>query len=129
MNHRQQTKGSAERSSSHDVVELRRPFLKRAIGINFDEFSIKKMYLKIMFAKGQPFCSDLNVSTPKQLEMHECVISTIATDVLVLKKHAISIHSIDSIVIIPDQFQTKILHLQQTLETIELHFEENGPVV
>ena len=31
--------------------------------------------------------------TYKNLEMHGCVISTVATDVLVLKHQAISIHS------------------------------------
>ena len=37
----------------------------------------------------------LLLSTHKQLEMHMCVISTVATDALVLKHQAISIHSAD----------------------------------
>ena len=35
------------------------------------------------------------ISTHKQLEMYECVLSTIASDALVLKHQAISIHSAD----------------------------------
>ena len=30
-----------------------------------------------------------------QLEIHECILSTVATDALVLKRQAISIHSAD----------------------------------
>ena len=33
--------------------------------------------------------------TPKQLEMHGCVLSSVATDDLVLKHQAISTHSAD----------------------------------
>ena len=33
--------------------------------------------------------------THKHLEMHECILSTVATDVLVLKHQAIRIHSTD----------------------------------
>ena len=33
--------------------------------------------------------------THKQLKMHGCIISTVATDALVLKHQAISIHSAD----------------------------------
>ena len=33
--------------------------------------------------------------THKQLEMLECIISTVATDALVLKHQGISIHSVD----------------------------------
>ena len=33
--------------------------------------------------------------TYKQLEMHECILSTVATDDLVLKHQTISIHSAD----------------------------------
>ena len=33
--------------------------------------------------------------THKWLEMHGCELSTVATDALVLKHHAISIHSVD----------------------------------
>ena len=43
--------------------------------------------------------------THKQLEIHGCVISSVATDGLVLKHQAISSHTIDKIVIVLDQFQ------------------------
>ena len=35
--------------------------------------------------------------TRKQLEMHGCIISIVATDALVLKHQGISIHNADSI--------------------------------
>ena len=40
----------------------------------------------------------------KQMEMHWCIPSTVATDALVLKHQAISIHSADQISIVLDQF-------------------------
>ena len=42
--------------------------------------------------------------TPKQLEMHECILGTLATDALVLKHQAISSHSADNISIILNEF-------------------------
>ena len=33
--------------------------------------------------------------TPKHREMHVCIVSTVATDALVLKHQAISIHNAD----------------------------------
>ena len=49
--------------------------------------------------------------------MHGCILSTVATDGLVLKHQAFSIHSADKIFIIPDQFYTEILHSEgMTLE-------------
>ena len=50
--------------------------------------------------------------THKQLEIHRCILSTVATDALVLKHLAISIHSADWIFIVMDQFLTKMLHLE-----------------
>ena len=44
-------------------------------------------------AKWQPFHLSLNVLTHKQLEMHGWILSIVATDDLVLKPQAISIHS------------------------------------
>ena len=38
---------------------------------------------------------DLNGVNHKQMEMHVCVLITVATDVLVLKHQAISIHNAD----------------------------------
>ena len=51
----------------------------------------------------------------KQLETHWCVISTVATDGLVLKHQAISIHNADHIAITLDQFQTEWSHLLWTI--------------
>ena len=43
--------------------------------------------------------------------MHGGLLSTVATDALVLKHQAISTHSADQIAIGLDQFQDKIWHL------------------
>ena len=60
---------------------------------------------------------DFGELTHKQLEMHGCVISTVATAALVLKHQAISNHSADKIFMVSAQFHTKILHLlQKTLK-------------
>ena len=48
-----------------------------------------------MSAQCQPFSSGLDVLTHKQLEMYGYVLSTAATDALVLKHQAISVHSAD----------------------------------
>ena len=53
------------------------------------------MCLKLLSAKCQPFCSGVPVLTHKQLEMYECLLSTVATDALVLKHQAICIHNAD----------------------------------
>ena len=45
--------------------------------------------------------------TPKHRETHVCVVSTVATDGLVLKHQAISIHNADLTFIVLDQFHTK----------------------
>ena len=52
---------------------------------------------------------DCHLLTHKQLETHGCMLSTVATDGLVLKHQTISIHCADQISITLDQFQTKIL--------------------
>ena len=52
--------------------------------------------------------------TPKHQETHGCVVSTVATDALVLKHQAISIHNADWIFIVLDHFHIKILHLWWT---------------
>ena len=46
--------------------------------------------------------------------MHGCVLSTVATDALVLKHQAISIHSAEKISIVLDPSHTAISHLQWT---------------
>ena len=48
--------------------------------------------------------------TLKHYEMHGCIVSTVATDALVLKHQAISILSTDQIFNLLDQFHMKILH-------------------
>ena len=40
-------------------------------------------------------CFEMTNLTPKHWETHGCVVSTVATDVLVLKHQAISIHNAD----------------------------------
>ena len=49
--------------------------------------------------------------TPKELEMHGCIFSHVAADILVLKHQTISTHITDKVIIALDQFQTKRLHL------------------
>ena len=46
-------------------------------------------------AKWRPFCLGLNVLILKHRETHGCLVSTVATDALVLKHQAISILSTD----------------------------------
>ena len=60
--------------------------------IKIHTFSFKKT---ISSGKWGPFCLSLNELTYQQLEMHLCVLSTVATDALVLKLQAISNHSAD----------------------------------
>ena len=48
-----------------------------------------------MSAKWQPSCLGLNMLTLKHRETHECVVSTVANDALVLKHQAITIHNAD----------------------------------
>ena len=57
--------------------------------------------------------------THKQLEMHGCVFNTTATDAVVLRHQASSIHSAEEIFIALVGFHTKILHIQRTI------FEKN----
>ena len=68
--------------------------------------------------------------TPKHQETHGCVVSTVATDVLVLKHQAISIHNADQTFIVFDQFHIKALHLWCTrLENKIMFWKKNDPVV
>ena len=48
--------------------------------------------------------------TPKHQETHGCIVITVATDALVLKHQAISIHNADKTFIVLDQFHIKTLH-------------------
>ena len=52
-----------------------------------------------------------SLSIHKQLEMHGFLLSTVATDVLLLKHQAINIHCADQLFIVLDQFHTEILKL------------------
>ena len=47
----------------------------------------------------------------KKLDMHGSILSTVATDALVLNHQAISIYSNECIFIVLDQFHTEILQL------------------
>ena len=47
----------------------------------------------------------------KQWGNHGCVVSSVATDGLVLKHQAISIHGAGYILIVLDKFHTTIVHL------------------
>ena len=58
--------------------------------------------------KWRPFCLGLNVLTHNQLEMHRCVLSTVAADALVVKHQALSIHGANQISIALDWVQKKI---------------------
>ena len=49
--------------------------------------------------------------THRQLETHGSILSTVATDALVLMHQAINAHSADYIVIVLDQFHIDILQL------------------
>ena len=54
-------------------------------------------------SQDQDGCTQQMISlTPKQLEMHGCLLSTVATDALVLKHQTISNHSADKICIVLD---------------------------
>ena len=61
-------------------------------------------------------CQTLLMLTHKWLEMHGCIINTVATDDLVLKYQVISSHNADKIFIELHQFHTKIHSLWKTLE-------------
>ena len=64
---------------------------------------IKSDYIMVIFSQWY--------LTHKMLDMHGCILSTVATDALVLKHQAISIDNAEQISIASDQIQTKTLHL------------------
>ena len=79
-----------------------------------------------MWAKGSDKIT-AQVLTLKHREMHGCIVSTVATDALVLKHQAISILSTDSIYW--TSFKWKYYtFVGQHLE-IKLHIEKKYPVV
>ena len=65
--------------------------------------------------------------TPKHRETHGCVVSTVATDALVLKHQAISIHNADETFMVLDQFHIKILHLCCTRLENKITFWKRWP--
>ena len=60
------------------------------------------------------------VLTHKQLETRGCELSTVATDVLMLKHRGISTHSADQISVALDQIQTK-----KYMNYSEQHYKKN----
>ena len=70
------------------------------------------------------FCYLFQKLTYKQLEMHGCIISTVATDVLMLKHQTISIHSVELIFIVLPKIHRKISHLLQTACEMKLHLKK-----
>ena len=71
-----------------------------------------------------------SVLTHKQLETLGCILSTVATDALVLKHQAISIYNAEKIIAALQQFHTKTLQLQATiLENNITFWKKYYPVV
>ena len=58
-----------------------------------------------LYSEKPPYRDFENFEKIDQLEKHGCVLSTLATDALVLKHQAISAHSADHLCIVLDQFQ------------------------
>ena len=68
--------------------------------------------------------------THKQLEMYECIFSTVATAALVLKHQATNSHSADKELIVLDQIHAEILHLwAMTLGNKIVFCKKKYPVV
>ena len=56
---------------------------------------IQEIVLEFLTRNVHIFYLGSNGLTPKHRETHGCVVSTVATDALVLKHQAISIHHVD----------------------------------
>ena len=54
--------------------------------------------------------------------MHGCIVSTVATDALVLKHQAIIIHSADKIFVFVDKFRTEYDSYMEQYWKIKLNF-------
>ena len=65
--------------------------------------------------------------TLKHRETHGCVVSTVATDTLVLKHQAISIHSANQTFNVLDQFHIRILHSWWTTLENKITFWKKWP--
>ena len=89
--------------------------------------SVTKLCIKYSYSC---HCNDLEVLiekkiiylTPKQLEMHECILSNVAIDALVLKHQGISTHSADEILLVLEQLHIEILQLWWTAWENEITF-------
>ena len=94
-----------------------------------------KMYTKsVILTKGcsvKPhkhlLINSYHTLTLKHRETHGCVVSTVATDALVLKHQAISIHNTDQAFIVLDQFHIKIPHLRWTISRNKITFLKKWP--
>ena len=69
----------------------------------------------------------INADLVKHQERHGCVVSTVATDALVLKHQAIIIHNADWTFIVLDKFHIKILHIRWTASESEITFWKKWP--
>ena len=111
----------------HKAEAIRERTLKQWCAYQITDFLTKK---------DQTWCSEMNSSivlrghrylTLKHRETHGCVVSTVATDALVLKHQAISIHNADLTFIVLDQFHIKISHLWWTTLRNKITFLKKWP--
>ena len=70
---------------------------------------ISKMFLESCYEHAFCFSVDIVLLTHKQLDMHEGILSPVATDTQVQKHQAISTHSAEQICIAVDQFHRKTI--------------------
>ena len=82
--------------------------------------------MNLICLPGVPGAGEL---THEYEETHGCILSTVATDALVLKHQTISTHSSYQICIVFDHFHRKILHLKQTTLEKEIIYLKKNPVV
>ena len=68
----------------------------------------------------------VSVLTHKCLEMHGCIISSVATDVLVLRHQGISSYSAGSLLIVVKDFYNKSILQQKTLQNKITFFEKKN---
>ena len=77
----------------------------------FDDVIMHLLHWRFQAAPYQAtrICDNSVGLTHEWLQTHGCVLSTVGTDALGLKHQAISIHSVNSIIIVLDQFHTEIV--------------------
>ena len=83
-------------------------------GCQDDRENIERLPMWLMYY----LCNQIAILTHKQLETHGCLLSTVATDALVLKHQGISSHSADLILIALEKFHRKILPYIFTVNNI-----------